>query len=94
MIGRGLLERPTLAAEYTTGKERSPEERRRLMLEMHRRLMEHWQPIMNSDAQLLNKLRTFWEYAENEVGRKLYKKLMKSGSLKNYLAAVAEVGRL
>ena len=55
--------------------------------------MEHWQPLMNSDAQLLNKLRTFWEYAEEVVGRKVYKKLMKSGSLKNYLSAVSEVKR-
>lgn len=91
MIGRGLLARPSLATEYTTGEEWSDKKRRKLMTDLHQALMDHWQPLMNSDAQLLNKLRTFWEYAEEEVGRKLYKKLMKSGSLKNYLSAVREV---
>lgn len=91
MIGRGLLARPSLAIEYATGQEWSPEKRRQLMLELHQRLMEHWQPMMNSDAQLHNKLRTFWEYAEDELERKSYKKIMKSGNLKNYLSAVKEV---
>lgn len=91
MIGRGLLARPSLAIEYATGQEWSPEKRRKLMTDLHQALMEHWQPLMNSDAQLLNKLRTFWEYAEEEIGRKLYKKLMKSGSLKNYLSAIREI---
>lgn len=93
MIGRGLLARPSLAIEYATGQEWSDEKQRKLLTDLHQALMEHWQPLMNSDAQLLNKLRTFWEYAEEVVGRKIYKKLMKSGSLKNYLSAVSEVKR-
>jgi hypothetical protein len=36
-------------------------------------------------------MRLFWEYMEEEIGRKTYKKLMKAGNLKNYLAAVREV---
>jgi tRNA-dihydrouridine synthase len=93
MIGRGLLARPSLAIEYATEQEWSPEKQRKLLTDIHQALMEHWQPLMNSDAQLMNKLRTFWEYAEEVVGRKVYKKLMKSGSLKNYLGAVSEVKR-
>ena len=93
MIGRGLLARPSLAIEYATEQEWSDEKQRKLLTDIHQALMEHWQPLMNSDAQLLNKLRTFWEYAEEVVGRKVYKKLMKSGSLKNYLNAVSEVKR-
>ena len=93
MIGRGLLARPSLAIEYATEQEWSDEKQRKLLTDIHQALMEHWQPLMNSDAQLLNKLRTFWEYAEEVVGRKVYKKLMKSGSLKNYLSAVSEVKR-
>lgn len=93
MIGRGLLARPSLAIEYATEQEWSDEKQRKLLTDIHQALMEHWQPLMNSDAQLLNKLRTFWEYAEEVVGRKVYKKLMKSGSLKNYLGAVSEVKR-
>ena len=91
MIGRGLLARPSLAIEYTSGKEQTWEERRDTLLEMHSQLQAHYEPILNSEAQLHNKLRTFWEYMENELGRKPYKKIMKSGNLRNYLKAVREL---
>ena len=91
MIGRGLLARPSLAMEYTQGKELSEEARRRLLHDMHDRMKAHYETTANSDAQLLARLRLFWEYMEEELGRKLYKKLMKAGNLKNYLAAVREV---
>jgi len=89
-----LLARPSLAAEYKEGKERSWQERRSQLLEMHERLKAHFGGIVNSDAQLHSKLRLFWEYMETEIERKAYKKLMKSGNLKNYLAAVQEIGRM
>ena len=54
-------------------------------------MMEHYQQTMNSESQQHNKLRTFWEYMEEELGRKPYKKLMKAGNLKNYLLAVREI---
>ena len=91
MIGRGLLARPSLAIEYASGKEQTWEERRATLLEMHSQLQAHYEPILNSEAQLHNKLRTFWEYMENELGRKPYKKIMKSGNLRNYLKAVREL---
>ena len=91
MIGRGLLARPSLAREYQEGSEWAWEKRRRLLLDLHERLRAHYACLMNSDDQLLSKLRLFWEYMEEELGRKLYKKLMKSGSLRNYLLAVREV---
>jgi tRNA-dihydrouridine synthase len=94
MIGRGLLARPSLAAEYKEGRERSWQERRMQLMEMHERLKAHFEGIVNSDAQLHSKLRLFWEYMETEIERKAYKKLMKSGNLKNYLAAVQEIGRM
>jgi hypothetical protein len=36
-------------------------------------------------------MRLFWEYMEEEIGKKTYKKIMKADNLKNYLAAVREV---
>ena len=91
MVGRGLLARPWLAAEYESGEE-WPEEKRRAMLhEFHNRLMAHYETTANSEAQLHGRLRLFWEYMEEELGRKLHKKIMKAGNLKNYLAAVREV---
>ena len=91
MIGRGLLARPTLATEYASGKEFSWPERRELLHTMHERLKAHYETTANSEAQLHSHLRLFWEYMETEIGRKVYKKIMKAGNLKNYLAAVREV---
>ena len=91
MIGRGLLARPTLATEYAKGEELSWMERRKLLLYMHEQLRAHFEGIVNSDAQLHSKLRLFWEYMDTQLEKKVYKKLMKSGNLKNYLAAVGEV---
>ena len=91
MIGRGLLARPSLAAEYTTGKELSSDMRKRLLHNMHDRLKAHYETTVNSEAQLHARLRLFWEYMEEELGRKVYKKIMKAGNLKNYLVAIREV---
>ena len=91
MIGRGLLARPSLATEYALGKESPWETRRNQLHEFHNRLMAHYETTANSEAQVHNRMRLFWEYMEEEIGRKTYKKLMKAGNLKNYLAAVREV---
>ena len=91
MIGRGLLARPSLATEYASGKEMSWLERRNQLHTMHERLMAHYETTANSEAQVHNRMRLFWEYMEPEIGRKVHKKIMKAGNLKNYLTAVREV---
>ena len=91
MIGRGLLARPSLATEYVSGKESPWETRRNQLHEFHNRLMAHYETTANSEAQVHNRMRLFWEYMEEEIGKKNYKKIMKAGNLKNYLAAVREV---
>ena len=91
MIGRGLLARPSLAAEYATGMELPWEKRRNQLHEFHDRLKAHIETTANSESQVHNRLRLFWEYMEEPLGRKIYKKIMKAGNLKNYLAAVREV---
>lgn len=91
MIGRALLGAPSLAVEYANDKQWSNSERIALMLKMHNALMTEYSKILKGDTQMLNKMRTFWEYSEALLGRKPYKKVMKSGNLKNYLAAVDEL---
>ena len=91
MIGRGLLARPSLAIEYATGMELPWEKRRNQLHEFHDRLKAHIETTANSESQVHNRLRLFWEYMEEPLGRKIYKKIMKAGNLKNYLAAVREV---
>lgn len=92
MIGRGLLSRPTLAQEYTSGQSLSDEEVRRKVLEMHRQLMAHYsEAIEGGEDQLVQKMQSFWEYQEPLFGHKAVKKVLKSGSLRNYREAVANV---
>lgn len=88
MIGRALLARPSLAREYTEGREWSPAEQVEMLRTLHQRLMDEYAHIVKGDAQLHSKMRTYWEYAEPLIGHKAYKKIMKSGNLRNYLAAV------
>lgn len=91
MIGRGLLARPTLGKEYAEGKEWRHEEHIRSLRSLHAELTEQYSHIVKGDAQLHSKLRTFWEYTEPLIGRKPYKKIMKSGNLRNYMNAIEEL---
>ena len=91
MIGRGLLARPSLAREYTEGGEWIHEKHIRTLRMLHTKLMEEYARIVKGDAQLHSKLRSYWEYTEPLIGRKPYKKIMKSGNLRNYLNAIEEL---
>lgn len=91
MIGRGLLARPSLASEYAAGVELPWEKRRPVLLDFHNRMKAHYETTANSEAQVHSRLRLFWEYMEEELGRKVYKKIMKAGNMKNYLSAVKEI---
>ena len=91
MLGRGLLARPTLAKEYAEGREWSHEEHIRSLRSLHEQLSEQYSHIVKGDAQLHSKLRPFWEYTESLIGRKPYKKIMKSGNLRNYMSAIEEL---
>ena len=91
MIGRGLLARPSLAREYAEAREWSPKEHIHCLCSLHESLTEQYARIVKGDAQLHSKLRTFWEYTEPLIGRKPYKKIMKSGNLRNYMNAIEQL---
>lgn len=91
MVGRGLLARPTLAHEYKEGVTLPDSEVRAVLSRLHDAVHESYAQRIPGEAQLLSKLRTFWDYAEPTLGRKTWKKVHKAGNLKNYLAAVREV---
>lgn len=88
MLGRGLLGRPSLAAEIPEGKEWTPEERIAKMKEMHTRLLRHYSDTLCGETQLLGKIKPFWEYAEEEIGRKAWKAIKKSTTLPKYRTAL------
>lgn len=85
MIGRGLLGRPSLAKEYNENREINPLP---LLIDIHDALMQEYSRILKGDTQMLNKMHTFWDFSQDLIDRKTYKKIVKSGNMKNYLAAV------
>lgn len=91
MIGRGLLGRPSLAAEIRDGEEWDREKRLRKMLDFHRRLLHHYSDNLCGDSQVLSKIKPFWEYAEREIGRKPWKAIKKASNMAKYRSAVAMI---
>lgn len=73
MIGRGLLARPSLIAEFNEGNEWDRVKRIEVMLDFHRKLLNHYSSVLCGDNQIISKIKPFWEYAENEIGRKPWK---------------------
>lgn len=93
MIGRGLLARPLLAREYREGSPCSDAEHRSAMVEMHRLMFQYCEQNLQGDSQILSRMRAFWQYQEPMVDRKIFKRIMKCGNLRNYLAAVEELAK-
>lgn len=89
MTARGILGRPSLAAEYEGGKEWSREERLQKTLAFHRLLLNHYSSTLCGDAQIVSKIKPFWEYSEVEIGRKAWKGIKKATNLAKYHSAVA-----
>lgn len=91
MLGRGILGRPSLASEIISGEEWSRERRVQEMLRFHRVLMRHYEDTLCGDTQILSKISPFWEYAEEEIGRKAWKAIRKAGNMAKYHSAVAMI---
>lgn len=91
MIGRGWLGRPSLGKEIEEGREWERHKRIRLAKQIHEQLHAHFAAIIPGEAQLHQKLKTYWDFMEEELGRKAFKKVQKAGNFKNYLRAVEEI---
>lgn len=83
MIGRGLLARPWLF---------SGQEPWNVVREMHERIYDYACSVLQGDSQILARLHAFWEYQAPLLDKKQYKAIMKSGSLRNYRAALTALG--
>lgn len=92
MIGRGLLARPWLAYEYRTGEILPDSLKRERLRTFHALLSEKYrQRIEGGDHQVLDKLKTLWDYLLPDTEKKLRKKIIKSSTLSTYQKAVAEL---
>lgn len=90
MIGRGLLAHPELAIEYKEQRALSSDELREKLHSMHRYMYDHYAVHLEGGSmQLLNKMKTFWDYLTPEGDKKLLKAIHKSTSLIKYDHAVS-----
>lgn len=94
MIGRGLLSNPLLARHYLEGRPTSAAERWQAMEQIHDRLMHHATQQLQGDTQILSRLQPFWEYAKDDMPKKLYKQLTRCGSMRSYREACVAFHRM
>ena len=83
MIGRGLLANPVLAAQYAGLPCGSTTE---TLLKIHADIAADYARRLQGNAQILDKIRPFWTYAD--LPKKTRKKIEKSKTLEEYLEAV------
>lgn len=92
MLGRGLLSRPSLAAEWRAGELADDCDILAGVLEMHRDILGCYSSRLCGDAQLLAKIKPFWDYLQPLIGRKAWKAIHKATSIARYNEVVAGVG--
>lgn len=103
MIGRGMLKKPSLAAEYKTlcsKEESSSAEIRNIngaatpsiffdkLLQMHQVIFDNACKTFQGDSQILSHVQSFWEYLEPSVPKKIFKRIKKAGKLSEYQEAI------
>ena len=86
MIGRGLLANPVLAAQYARLPCGTTTE---TLLKIHADIAADYARRLQGNAQILDKIRPFWTYAD--LPKKTRKKIEKSKALEEYLEAVNEL---
>lgn len=92
MIGRGLLADGSLAACYKSGVGITTEELYRKTKEMHSMIFQWYsRTIEGGEAQLVQKMKSMWEYWLPDMDRKKRKAIHKATKLTNYINAVEAV---
>lgn len=85
MIGRGLLQRPTLAYEYQNNICLPDDVVRERILAIHERVLSHYaETLEGGDHQVLQKILPFWDYAGRLFDAHYVKKLRKARNLQDY----------
>ena len=89
MLGRGLLVNPALAWEYAEGTVLSSADLTDRVKVFHARLFRHYESCLQGDAQLLGKMKSYWEYLLPHADRKIKKAIKKATTIDKYLDAVS-----
>lgn len=91
MAGRGLLTRPSLMAEWRSGEVWDVTRRLRTVMALHDAIYESYRTRLCGDAQILSKIKPFWDYHAEAIGHKAAKAIKKATSVPKYEAAVAAI---
>lgn len=91
MVGRGLLMRPTLFAEWRSCKEHTDAERLAIVTALHDAILRIYKKRLCGDAQILSKIKPFWDYQADAIGHKAAKAIRKATSMQKYEAALASI---
>lgn len=91
MIGRGVLARPSLFNEIIDGEEWSYSQRINRLLELHEKILSTYRATLCGPSQILSKIQPFWTYMDDDIDRKLLKRITKTNNLDRYEQAVAMV---
>lgn len=91
MIARGLLSRPSMAMEWKRGEEWPLAKRLSKQIEFYDSLLKAYSASLCGEAQILQKMKPYWEYIEPDIGRKAAKAIAKSSSLSQYEKSVASI---
>ena len=103
MIGRGLLAKPSLAAEYKGMRDincaalncaATSQDFFDKLFQMHQVIFDHACKTYQGDSQILSHVQSFWEYLEPSIPKKIFKKIKKAGKLSEYQAAIIEITSL
>lgn len=88
MIGRGLFSRPSLVAEWLAGEEWDEARRHDALMRLHSMVYGHYRDTLSGDAQVLGKVKPFWEYLAPALDRKAMKAIKKANTLRKYDDAI------
>lgn len=92
MLGRGLLSFPWLAIEYTMDCRLTNAEKQAKLITFHDQLFECYSEMLEGgDRQILDKLKSMWDYLLPDAEKRLRKKVLKSNNLVTYRQAVKEL---
>lgn len=91
MLGRGLLANPALASEYIQGESLSQKALYTKVKLLHARLLEYYKSHLQGEAQLLSKMKPYWEYLLPDMDRKMKKAIKKARRMDKYLSVVNQV---
>ena len=94
MIGRGMLARPSMAADYKELRDincADPQDFLSKLFQMHQIIFDHACKTYQGDSQILSHVQSFWEYLEPSIPKKIFKKIKKAGKLSEYQAAIIKI---